>query len=318
VKARPGFALIAALWLLVALAALATELGLAGRAWRRAAIARVDRQQAASAAEAGLAHAHARLEQSLSPALLTRQEATAESANDAWGTLDQLFPDSVPLGSHYYGIRARDVGETINVNLASDDELRRLLIALRIDAGQADRLAQSIMDWKDTDELHRARGAEREAYIKAGATELPPNRPLRELGELRAVMGMTSALFDRVAPYLTTVGSGSVNLTRAPAAVLLALPGMSGEAVAVILRNRRFPGRLDLNRLISELSSPARTLLLPHLPALLSRTTVNSREIEVWSEGRGITQSAPTRVTIHALFVRAGRGTIVVGRHTEY
>ncbi|MGQ0640479.1 MAG: general secretion pathway protein GspK [Gemmatimonadaceae bacterium] len=243
-RQRRGFALIAALWLLVALAALGTELGLAGRAWRRSAIARVDRQQATAAAEAGVAHTQARLEQ----ALANEPIAAPERANDAWGegTLEQLIPDSVAFGSHYYSIRAsiraRDAGSALNVNLASEDELRRLLTALRIDAGKADQLAQSISDWKDADGLHRARGAERDAYVKAGASELPPNRPLRELSELRAVLGMTSELFERAAPYLTTVGSGSVNIARAPAPVLLALPGMSNEAVALILATVAFRG----------------------------------------------------------------------------
>lgn len=315
-KSRRGFALIAALWLLVALAAIGTELGLAGRAWRRSAIARVDRQQATAGAEAGLAHAHARLEGVLAGSHEGNASLATRNAIDPWRTFERVIPDSVTFGASYYSMRARDAGAALHVNLASEDELRRLLIALRIDAGKADRLAQSIMDWKDVDDLHRARGAERDAYVKAGAEELPPNRALREVAELRGVVGMTSELFDRIAPYLTTLGSGSVNLARAPAPVLLALPGMSDEAAAVILRNRRFPGMLDLNRLVNELSSPARALLLPHIPALLSRGTVATREIEVWSEGSAPGDAA--HVTVHALFVRAGDGAIVVGRHTEY
>jgi general secretion pathway protein K len=313
VKTRRGFALIAALWLLVALSAVGVALASAGRSWRRGAIAVVDHQRATDAAEGGLAHVRARLEAPLVG--VGERSGVSISELDPWREFERLVPERTALGQAFYVIRARDAASAINLNIASEEELRRLFRALRLDAGLADRLAQAIGDWKDADELHRARGAELQAYIAAGADVLPANAPFREVEELRFVRDVTPSVLVRVSPYLTVAGSGQINLLRADRAVLLALPGMSEELAALILRERRGSTRaIDLNRLVSQLSSSARALAVPHLPQLLARASSVTREIEVWSEGAA---GVNARSTIHALLVRASGRTILVGRHAQ-
>jgi type II secretory pathway component PulK len=204
----------------------------------------------------------------------------------------------------------------LNVNTATEAELRRFLGALRIDGRRADRLAQAIADWKDVDVLHRARGAEVEAYIEAGAPFLPANAPFRDVRELRWVLGMTGDIYDRVVPFLTTVGSGRVNLRSADRAVMLALPGMTEEAVGWVLRLRRDTSRpLTIESVQQTLGSSARAVMLPHLPILATRTVSTTTEVEVRSVGWA--EFGRVRVEVSALVTRAGGELITSARRVR-
>ncbi len=274
-KRERGFALVAALWLLVALSIAALELARSSRALRLGAANAVEAAQARAAAQGGLEHARARL-----AVLAARWQATG----DPWSRLDSALLDTTRLGEARYAVRLRDASSALHLNQATEDELRRLFTALRVDAGEADRLAQAIMDWRDADDLHRGRGAERDHYERAGAAILPRNGPFRSEAELLAVRGMTRELYGQVRPFLTLLGTGQVNLHMADRPVLLALPGMGEQAVAVLQRFRRQGRRLanvaDLGR---ELSGRAQREFEAALPSLLARTTLETREMEVRS-----------------------------------
>ena len=297
---RRGFALLAALWLLVAFSIAGLALSASGRS-RRLAAANLSEATAAQAAAAG------GLDQ-LRQRLAMRLDAVAGSALDPWHGVDSVMPDTLALGAERVLVRAHDTGAALNLNRAGDEELRRLFMALRVDAGEADRLAQAIADWRDPDDLHRARGAERDAYLAAGARMLPRNGPFQSLAELLGVRGMSASLFERVRPHLTLLGSGQINVNLADRPVLLALPGMTEEAVAVLLRYRRQNRTVGLIADVQrDLSPAARRELAAALPTLLARTTTETREVEVNSEAW--LPGSPVHVRLTGLLVRA-RSTV--------
>jgi general secretion pathway protein K len=321
---RRGFALIAALWLLVAISAVGLNFSLEARDGRLYAMNALDGSRARYAAAGGIERAHALLDGQLrrtrSLGATSGLRATAGSADgadtDPWRDAARLFTDTTRLGDARYAFRVRDAGATLNVNLATETDLRRLMVALRIDAGLADRIAQAVADWRDGDDLRHARGAEARDYVEAGAPTLPDNAPFRSIAELRDVLGMTAETFDRVAPHLTVMGSGQINLASADRAVLLTLPGIGDEAAAAIMRARRASGPMpSLDEIQKTLSSGARAMLLGELPQLSSRTVTTTRELEVesdgWSEGSRV------RARVRALFVRAGDASMVVGRRAD-
>ena len=297
---RRGFALLAALWLLVAFSVASLALSAAGRARRLAAANLVEATVVQTAAAGGLDQLRERL--------AMRLDAALGSALDPWRGVDSILPDTLALGASRVLLSARDAGAALNLNRATEEELRRLFVALRVDAGEADRLAQAIADWRDPDSWHRARGAERDAYLAAGAAHLPRDGPFQSLTELLDVRGMTPALFARVQPQLTLLGSGQINVNVADRPVLLALPGMTEEAVAVLLRYRRQRHTLNLvTDLQRELSPAARRELAANLPALLARTTTETREVEVTSEAW--LPGSPVRGRVSGLLVRS-RGVV--------
>jgi general secretion pathway protein K len=302
-KRRPGFALLAALWLLVALSVASLALGVATRTRRLAAANLSEQVRAAAAARAGFEQLRGRLERRLD-----QSGAGALNLIDPWRRADSLLVDTLAVADARAIVRAHDVGTALHLNRATEDDLRRLLVALRVDAGDADRLAQAIADWRDPDDLHRARGAERDAYLAAGAPALPRNGPFQTLAELRSVRGMTPALYERVRPHLTLLGSGQVNLNLADRPVLLALPGMTEEAVAVLFRYRRQRRTIgSITDLERDLTPGARRELNAALPTLLARTTTETRELEIVSQGW--LPGSPVRVTATGLLVRS-RGAV--------
>ena len=194
-----------------------------------------------------------------------------------------------------------------------EEDLRRLLVALRVDAGAADRLSQAIMDWQDSDGLHRARGAEREDYLREGLTVLPADRPFDRLSDLRHVLGMTPEIYARLRPCLTLLGTGQVNLNSAERPVLLALPGMTEQAVGVVLRRRTGSRPLrTLEELANELPTAPRAVLQAHLAELSARVAFETREVvataDAWSDG------SPVHVRATGLFARAGENAVLVWR----
>lgn len=307
-SSRRGFALIAALALLVLISVVALGLSAAARPRRLAVAASAERTAATSAATAGIEHARAVLTR-LEPVALGRLTRVPSLLRDPWKPANGLVIGPRSAGAYVYRVELHDAYARLNLNGASEDQLRRLLIGLHVDARRADRIAQAIADWRDHDQLHRTNGAEREDYIRGGVPILPGDANFDDVGTLRFVLGMTDALYDSVAPYLTIMGDGGINLNAAPRAVLLALPGMTEGSVTALLRARA-AGRppADLNELIALLPAGASVQLRAAIPVLRNIVTFETREMLVTSVASQ--PGAGTRVQLDAIISRDAGGRV--------
>jgi len=306
---REGFALVAALWLLVALGSVGLQAALASRARRQAAANLLDEVRARAAVLAGTEYARSRLTAAmLGRAEELRAEAMAQSRGRnqrraATSSVSRLFRSSNPLedpwrapqdlmvpemtfGDARYALLLRDVGAALNLNEATEDVLRQFFAqGMDMDFAEADQLAQAILDWRDEDEIPRLNGGEREEYLEEEALVLPPNRDFVDVDELRHVRGMTPELYVMAAPHLTLIGDGEINLNSAPEPVLLAVPGMDSGAVTELLRLRdsgRFP-RSD-----RELRSflPGVATIIEALGREFSgMTTYTTNQVEILAQG---------------------------------
>ena len=235
---RRGVALFAALWLVVAIGVVALEFSLEARQRRLAAANTVELAEARAAAMGGIQHAHARLDRALRQPALQGASAVFRAA-DPWLDADSLLQLDEDVDSLPYRVTARDVSSMLNLNRVTESQLLLFLTRLGYDYGLADDVAQSVMDWRDTDIMRRARGAEREAYLEAGRLVLPRDGSFQELDELLHVMHMTPDMYDSIAPFLTVRGNDRrINVNTAPEPVLRALAGMSDAATAAIVRSR--------------------------------------------------------------------------------
>lgn len=135
----------------------------------------------------------------------------------------------------------------IDVNKANPLLFEGLFLAAGVSQDEALALADAVQDWRDTDELRRLHGAEREEYLAAGLPG-PANRPFERLDELLEVLGMTAELYAQVKPALTLYsGRAAVNPLVAPRQVLLALPGVAESSVDQYIEDRRSSYEQGLN-----------------------------------------------------------------------
>jgi general secretion pathway protein K len=301
-KPRRGVALLAALWLVVAIATVALQFSLEARERRTVGILTSERGIQRAAALGALALTEARLERALRVAP-TGSSVQRLRSSDPWMDVDSVYSGSVLVDSMPVDVVARDLGEKLNIDQANETELQTFFSFLLGDYSKATQLAQAIMDWRDADSIPRPSGAERDAYIKAGMLALPTNTPFRDVDELQHVMGMTAETYAAVAPYLTTRGTGAININSAPVPVLRALPGMTDATLNRILQlrsqGRRIENMADVfpsmrrggRRLVGQLSTQAA------IDQFAARATLVANEVELTITARVGPQAPATRLT---------------------
>lgn len=237
---RRGVAMMAALWLVVAIAVVALQLSLVAKERRQLGLAAADRGIGRGAALGALAITRSRLETALRNAP-TGRAATAlanSRSADPWLAVDSIYSGPVYVDSTLVQVYAQDLGTQLNLNQMSEQQLQTFFSYLIGDASKADQLSQTIADWRDLDDDKRPSGEERDGYIRKNLLALPTNGPFRRVDELLLVEGMTPEIYQAAAPYLTTFGTGTVNLNSAPPLVLRAMPGMSDVILNNILSMR--------------------------------------------------------------------------------
>ena len=252
-KNRRGVALLAALWLVIAIVTVALQFSLEARERRTVGILSSERGQQRALALGAFQLTRARMEQAIRVAPQGDNVAVLR-ASDPWLNPDSIYSGDVYVDSTPVQVIAHDLGEKLNINQIQEVELQTFLSFLLGDMSKATKLAQSIMDWRDLDTLPRPSGAERDAYIKEEMLALPTNGPFREVEDLLNVMGMTPEIYAEVSPYLTTRGPGRVNVNSAPPAVLRSLPGMTDATLNRILMLRSQGRRISREEIFPGMS----------------------------------------------------------------
>ena len=310
---RSGFALMAALWLVVIVGVTGYELSVRSRVRRLAVANSLEKMAADAAADAALETVRAALENRLAHPLDAQTRTLTDATLDPWGDLTFLRDDTLKLGDERAWAHGYDAGTRLNLNRVTEGDLRRFLSAIPLDAGEADRLAQRIMDWRDADSFRRSRGMERDDYLRSGARALPANAEFGQVTELREVDGVTATVYSRIAPYLTVFGTGQVNLNAAPRVVIASLPGMGDEAIAVIFRYRQSSRPMrSIEELTQRLSPGAREAIAEAGNELSGRVTFDTREVVVI--GEGWLDGSPLRSSAEAVFARGGDALFTVWR----
>ena len=312
-----GFALLAVLWVLIGLAALALLGSRAARQELAATENRVDATRGQWAADGCLERARSAIDGALEDALRTPSgiamrtgDGVAERENP-WTWLDEIVADAPILRGTACHLTLHAAGATVDVNHADPEQLRALFVGLGATPEAADSLCDALDDWIDPDEVPRPKGAERDWYMQAGRVP-PRNGPIASLAELHLVRG-----FDRFfgLDSLLSVESGRIVLPRAPLVVLASLPGMSSEAVARVAEMRaRGQAPSDLSNFAGTLPAAVRATLLARYADLARLTT---SEPDAWlltataSQGpRGVS------ATIELRLVRAGTRAAIVRRRS--
>jgi general secretion pathway protein K len=233
---------------------------------------------------------------------------------DPWRDPQELVLSEMTFGDARFSLFVRDAATVVNLNAATEEMLRNFFSqGLELDFAQADRLTQAVLDWRDSDDIPRVNGAERDQYLRAGAAVLPPNRGFPDVDELRHVLGMTPEIFAEALPYLSLRGSGRVNVNAAPEPVLLALPGMSRAAAQELLRMRDagiFP--TSTQELLRALPAAVSRPIQAAQQAFNSRVSFRTDEVEIISDGHVEGSAVESRVRLTV--IRSNDGAMVVTR----
>jgi general secretion pathway protein K len=295
-KARRGFALVATVWLMAAMAAVSLEVAWLARVHRLATANAVEGEQSRAAARAGLEHARAHLVRALDGA---RGDALA----DPWRWLGGRT--TVVVGAAQVTVDLRDDAALLDVNHATVEMLARLFAACGADLPAARSAADRIADWRDADALPRPQGAERDTYLAAGLRALPRDGPVRAVSELDDVIDLPAAPWACARALLAVDGTARVNPNTAPSAVLQALPGVSAAAADAIVAVRRTGGRLRDFRELGAVVPAGLRADLDRNADLLQRVLVfDADAMRVTSTT--VVAGSPVGVTAEALMRRSG------------
>jgi type II secretory pathway component PulK len=240
VSPRRGFALVAALWLLVAVTtAAAATLALAREGTRRSA-ARITLRRAEWARDACVAILLARF----------------DLANPRRGV------DSTDLGrGSWCRATVTAPSDRLDVNRADRSQLARLL--------HADSLVDALLDWRDADDEPREHGVEA-GWYRERRRAAPRNGPLVAVEEMVHVRGFERLPVESLAARFTTQGDGRVDIASAPLAVVAATGWLDETDLLIVGSARRELGaELTVEEVVRRLGRSRQAALSPRYPELV-------------------------------------------------
>ncbi|CAG1011568.1 hypothetical protein BURK2_04302 [Burkholderiales bacterium] len=201
------------------------------------------------------------------------QASRPQNTLEAWRRNGQVY--EFAHGGVALRVSILDESGKIDLNTVAEPLLLNVLQRLGgIGAEEAARLVDAIVDWRDGDDLRRPAGAEEGDYRAAGRNYKPSNAPFESIEDLQRVLGMTPALYARLAPHLTVHSRQSgVNALYASPELLRSLPGATEEQVAAYVAQRQ--------------SALASGTPVPPFPAAAAFAAGDSAAFMVRAEARG-------------------------------
>jgi general secretion pathway protein K len=151
-------------------------------------------------------------------------------------------------GSYSYVIT--DEESKLNINNATALQLKHIFLKTGVDVTAVDTIVDSIIDWRDENDLHMLNGAEEDYYRSLDYPYSCKDGPFESIEELLLVKGMTREIFygaknkngeemyKGVVQYLTVNGLNTINVNTSSDIVLEAVLG--SEAAARILNQRGY------------------------------------------------------------------------------
>jgi len=202
----------------------------------------------------------------------------------------QDTPDPLELGivtGNYgggsYRVEIQDESGKININTVSEEQLRLLIEASGISKNDGDIIADSILDWRDGDDLYRLNGAEDDYYQGLNPSYRARNGGIETVEELLLIRGITPDYFyghpersrdgsvtykyglSRYFTVYSTRSQSRINVNYAALPVLLSIPEMSLQAAKMIYERRLTKPFENLAEVTREIPAPLGANVLSRL-----------------------------------------------------
>lgn len=261
-KNEQGISLVIVLWMLVAMTLLAFTFS---QAVRTDLILSANQQNSAKSqalAEEGIWRG----------AIMVLNKAEALSFGQRIkldGTLYHLESDIGRLQ-----VSLQSVNGLIDLNHSPSAVLKALARSIGLSNTDADTFSDAVLDWRDTDDIKRPLGAEKNDYIALNLPYSAKNGLINDVSELANILGISFTTYKKLSPLVTVYsGQPRVDIESAPRQVLLGLPGLTSAMVDTIINNRN-ANSVDLNVIPAQYRQHVGAGLHEYI-RLSSRATVN-------------------------------------------
>lgn len=299
-----GIALLMVMWILTVLVVISLSFAFMTRTQTRATLFFKEGIEKQFLAEAGVQRAIAEL------------QYRALYKNNPTATLDNAEVMKVDAreytgqsGEDSYTYKVLDESAKINLNTLTDISgiiLNNLLVNQGVEKERAETIVDSLLDWRDADDLHRNHGAESDYYMSLPNPYRARNADLDTVEEMLMIKGMTPEILygsgDKRGIYnFVTVSSKAtgVNVNTAPKEVLAALPGMSTELAEKIVEFRT-AAEIKTTQVLQSVVPEAYALFAPHI------NTTESTIYMIQSTGRK--KDVKTGYTVKTIINFEGNG----------
>lgn len=216
-RSRDGFIVVAVLWMLGALATLASIYAVYVINTATAMGVNDQRVQAEGLMTAALE--------------LTTYRLTATDADNRPSRGEFAFR----LGRAAVAVDFRSEAGRIDLNSAPKELLTGLFAGLGAKYSNAEYYAERVIGWRTAQDPDQ-RNEEASAYRTAGLAYGPRQGPFGHVGELALVLGLPPFLVERALPFVTVFsGRAEINIVAAAPEVVAAVPGMTPDRLYAVL-----------------------------------------------------------------------------------
>ncbi len=147
---------------------------------------------------------------------------------------------TVKFGIHRLRAHVQNASGLVDLNQSDEVLLLGLIQEVAGSSADATMIRDRILDWRDNDTRRRFRGAEDFNYERAGRNHGAGDTDFVHVSQLRDVLGVSTALYQRLAPFVTVFNSdGRINPQIAPRRVLSAIPGVTPAEALRIVEQRK-------------------------------------------------------------------------------
>jgi general secretion pathway protein K len=236
---------------------------------------------------------------------LWKLEIPEETEEIEWRINADIPP--VAFAQGYFKITIQNESGKININKANQSLLKMMLGGFEIDEDAKNVIADSILDWRDSDDLHRTNGAEDEYYLSLPEPYECKDDDFDSVEELLLVKGITPEIFYGGLREMFTVWEDEkpqeknrpsvdkININAASPEVLRHLPQMTDDLVKEIMDFRK---EKDF-RSLSELSDIVGSEIYEEIRSYFSSPTKRSAFFTIRSEGT--IENSATKRRVQAL-----------------
>lgn len=237
---RGGVALVIVIWIIVVLIAIVGEFSYSMRTEINIARNFKEEEEAYQLALAGIEQAKLELVSAKTNAAVYFDEEKMLAFGDLNEEKEKLERKG-SLGNGSFNYTIIDEDGKLNINTESLERLKYVFIDTGIDITEVDTIVDSVIDWRDTDDLHMLNGAEEDYYRSLDKPYSCKDGPLDALDELLLVKGMKKEYlygskgdeegdgeektYEGVEKYFAVYNTNGININTASRAVLEAVFG---------------------------------------------------------------------------------------------